>query len=168
MRYRRLKIPGATYFFTVVVHERRPIFHDAVAAGVWLAAIAEVQRKRPFDLTAFVILPDHGHFIWTLPDGDSDFSTRWMLIKSSTRRRLMKLHLVSGQVWQHRFWEHCIRDDRDFDAHLDYVHFNPAKHGYVDDPMDWLLSSIKRYHGSGDGKLDWMRVEKLALSVGAE
>jgi len=129
--YRRLRIPGGCYFFTVNLAERRT---DLLVRHIdtLREALREVRRGRPFRIDAFVVLPDHLHGIWTLPEGDDDFATRWMLIKAGFSR-----HLPAGErrsasrrrrdergIWQRRYWEHAIRDDRDFAAHIDYVHFN--------------------------------------------
>lgn len=110
-----------------------------------------VRQSRLFTIDAWVVLPDHLHCVWTLPEGDEDFSTRWRLIKSIFARsmpigeRQSAARLRSGErgIWQRRFWEHAIRDDADFAAHVDYVHFNPVKHGYVQEAAEWPHSTFK-------------------------
>jgi putative transposase len=150
--YRRLYAPGGTYAFTVNLQER----------GSWLlvdriaelrSAFKYVKARRPFETVAICVLPDHLHCLWTLPEGDHDFSTRWRLIKSAFCRALPTSDDPSPRrrggrergVWQRRYWEHLIRDERDFDAHLGYIHGNPVRHGYVLNPDDWPYSTWRRY-----------------------
>ncbi len=112
-----------------------------------------MQLAHPFVIDAMVVMPDHLHCLWTLPENDGDFSTRWGLIKAGFSRQLAATERVSisrkskGErgVWQRRFWEHLIRDELDFERHVDYIHYNPVKHGYVTRPVDWQFSSIHRY-----------------------
>lgn len=114
-------------------------------------AVRVTCRTHPFTIDACVVLPDHLHSVWTLPEGDDDFSTRWRLIKSIFTRSLpvgerrSKARVRGGErgIWQRRFWEHTIRDDEDFAAHVDYVHFNPVKHGYVREVTAWPHSTFK-------------------------
>jgi len=152
MRYRRAKLPGATYFFTVNLAERKSrLLVDYV--GLLKDSIRYVKSNHPFEIDAMVIMPDHLHAIWTLPEGDNDFSTRWGLIKAGFSRRISKGERLSlsrqskGErgIWQRRFWEHLIRDDDDFERHVDYIQYNPVKHGFVNRPVDWPFSSIHRY-----------------------
>jgi putative transposase len=150
--YRRLRIPGGCYFFTGNLEDRRS---DLLVRHVdaLREAVRTVRKARPFRIDAFVVLPDHLHAVWTLPDGDDDFPTRWRLIKKA-----FSWHLPAGEacsvsrirrgergIWQRRYWEHAIRDDRDFAAHVDYVHVNPVKHGLATTPADWPYSSVHRY-----------------------
>ncbi len=151
MKYRRMRVPGGTYFFTVVTAGRKPIlaYPDSIAA--LMGHTENVRVHHPFDIDAYVILPDHLHAIWTLPEGDSNFSTRWMLIKSAFARSFGK-----GQpVWQNRFWEHLIHSDEDFSNHIEYIHYNPVKHGFVAAPRDWPHSSFHGFVASGDYESDW-------------
>ena len=126
--YRRLTIRGGTYFFTVVAYRRQPLFIDDARVELLRHAFRELKAKRPFDVVA-VILPNHLHCLWNLPEGDADFSTRWQIIKISFSRRLAVKIRKDGSktVWQPRFYEHCIRDERDFHNHLDYIYYNPVK-----------------------------------------
>jgi putative transposase len=128
MRYRRVSVPGASYFFTVVTHERRHIFAEAQAVRLLYAAIGRVREKRPFAIEAQVILPDHLHAIWTLPDDDCDYPTRWRQIKEAFTRGYASSRPLPARdeaqrargeqtVWQRRYWEHLIRNDDDFSAH---------------------------------------------------
>ena len=147
--YRRNLVAGGTYFFTLNLADRRfPLLTDNI--GLLRAAFRYTRHRHPFTIDAIVILPDHLHSLWTLPAGDSDFSTRWRLIKTTFSRGLRPGERVSASrsrkcergVWQRRFWEHTIRDSSDFARHVDYIHFNPVKHGYVKRVQDWPFSSF--------------------------
>ncbi|MEZ4700713.1 MAG: transposase [Rhodothermales bacterium] len=164
MEYRRAYVPGGTYFFTVVTQHRRPILVGTHPHAL-LRAFAHVQAKHPFRENAFVILPDHIHTLWTLPPGDADFSTRWRLIKTYFTRHAVqrerppispsrRAKRIQG-FWQHRFWEHVIRDETDFERHLDYIHYNPVKHGLVSRAGDWPHSSFHAYVQRGLYDADW-------------
>ncbi len=166
MRYRRVRIEGATYFFTVVTEGRRPLFADPDHIALLDEAIAKIRVRHPFDLVAQVILPDHLHAIWALPDGDANFSTRWRLIKEAFTREFLKRRAApevnaarrnKGEqaVWQRRFWEHLIRDERDFAAHLDYIHLNPVHHGLVSAARDWLYSTFQEWVERGAYEPTW-------------
>jgi putative transposase len=117
------------------------------------SATAHVKAEHPFHIDAVVILPDHLHTIWTLPEGDCDYPVRWALIKASFSRRISSgeqrnaNRVSKGErgIWQRRYWEHVIRDERDYERHVDYIHYNPVKHGYVYRASDWPYSSIHRY-----------------------
>ena len=121
--------------------------------------------KHPFEIDAFVLLPDHLHCIWTLPAGDRDFSTRWRLIKGNFSRRCDALYKCGPNasrskkneqtLWQRRFWEHLIRDEGDYLRHVEYIHYNPVKHGLVKVPKDWSHSSFRRYVENGLVDLNW-------------
>lgn len=149
--YRRLYVSGGTYFFTVTLADRRSrLLVDRIDAlrEAWRFAC----RRAPFKTIAYVVLPDHLHCLWRLPDGDRDFSTRWKMLKARFSRAVDPAHDAAVKrrqgergVWQRRFWEHLVRDDRDFEAHLAYIHGNPVKHGYVTDRADWPWSSWRRY-----------------------
>jgi putative transposase len=156
---------GSTYFFTLVSFHRRPILcHESIRRSL-RRAINDVRVNYPFAIDAWVLLPDHLHCIWTLPDGDHDFSTRWSLIKRSVSRFAAELALPEkanhararreSTIWQRRFWEHLIRDARDFERHLDYIHYNPVKHGHAIRASAWPYSSIHRYVKSGLYSIDW-------------
>jgi putative transposase len=165
MQYRRAFIPGGTYFFTVVTLDRKPIFLDASAIGVLRKSFRAVQTKRPFQMDAIVLLPEHLHCLWTLPPGDSDYSTRWRLIKTWFTRHCHRgpmpnpdesqLRRGEQRIWQTRFWEHLIRDDRDFRHHIDYIHFNPVKHDLVTTVSEWPHSSFHRYVREGVLPENW-------------
>ena len=148
-QYRRAHTPGATYFFTLVSYRRQNIILDQPIRQALRKAIISARTKRPFTIDAWVLLPDHLHCIWTLPPGDSDFSTRWAIIKrkvslacGSTYKHKewinesKKKHREST-LWQRRFWEHQIRDDADFSKNVDYIHYNPVKHHLCQRVVDW-------------------------------
>lgn len=161
-RYIRSRTPGGTFFFTVAILERRrTLLTDHIHA--LRAAFTSVQRKQPFTVEAVVVLPDHLHCIWTLPEGDPDFSLRWQAIKSNFSRSLPKgeyrsvRRMAKGErgIWQRRFWEHTIRDEPDLSRHTDYIHYNPVKHGYVRQAVDWPFSTFRRYVQRGTYPHDW-------------
>jgi putative transposase len=167
MPYYRRTRTGTCFFFTVVSYDRRPIFCTGTVRQSLRIAIENVRATRPFSIDAWVLLPDHLHCIWTLPEGDRDFSTRWSLIKRSVSRFSADVTLDPASrsassrkhrestVWQRRFWEHQIRDERDFERHADYIHFNPVKHGHVERVADWPYSTFHRYVRRGLYALDW-------------
>ncbi len=171
--YRRNRVPGGTYFFTVNLLDRRSdllVRHiDALRQAVQL-----VRAKRPFHVDAWVVLPDHMHCIWTLPTDDADFSGRWKLIKTSFSKSLPPVEPLSrtrvrrGErgIWQRRFWEHTIRDDRDYATHMDYVHFNPIKHGYAGSVDAWPYSSFRRCVERGLYPQNWLGEDVTIPSAG--
>ena len=149
--YRRNRIEGGTYFFTVNLHDRRS---DLLVAKVdaLREAVRATRTRYPFHIDAWVVLPDHMHCLWTLPPRDFDFPVRWQMIKTSfsrsvSGRECRRASLVRKReagIWQRRYWEHTIRDDRDYAVHMDYIHFNPVKHGVAAHPSDWPFSSFGR------------------------
>ena len=159
--YRRLKIKGGLYFFTVVTYQRQPIFNNETARVCLRQVWTDVRQRWPFDIIALCLLPDHLHCIWQLPKEDDKFSIRWSLIK---RRFVQEYRRTGGcglrpgvsgvgrnesGVWQRRFWEHNIKDRSDLQRHIDYIHLNPIKHGLVEKAEDWPWSTYKRYLSSG-------------------
>ena len=160
--YRRLYVPGGTYFFTLVNYQRQNLFAEAFRVEQLRQSLRVVKKKRPFVMIAAVVLPNHVHCIWRLPEGDADFSTRWQMIKTDFSRHVpAKTRNDSAKtVWQPRFYDHLIRDDEDedFRRHLDYIHFNPVKHGYVTTPSEWPYSSFKRFLTVGWYAHDWGNV----------
>ncbi|MEW5757287.1 MAG: transposase [Pseudomonadota bacterium] len=165
--YRRARTAGACYFFTVVTYRRQPILCDDAVRHALRDAIMRVRDTRPFTIDAWVLLPDHLHCIWTLPPGDADFSTRWNMIKrrvsvicSAGYKRTewlsaSKRNHRESTLWQRRFWEHQIRDETDFMRHVDYVHYNPVKHGLCRLAADWPHSTFHRYAARGIYPGDW-------------
>jgi putative transposase len=161
VQYRRNFVPGGTYFFTVALANRESsaLVHHVDALRT---AFRVARRERPFAIDAIVILPDHLHAIWTLPSGDADFSGRWKRIKARFTHQLVSAGTAvvrqrNGEfgLWQRRFWEHTIRNDVDFERHVDYVHFNPVKHGHVSQIRDWPYSSFHLYARRGLLPSDW-------------
>ncbi|MCC2971160.1 transposase [Massilia sp. IC2-476] len=163
-RYRRATT-GTSYFFTVVSYKRRPILCDQLVRVALRSAIERVRVRLPFEIDAMVLMPDHLHCIWTLPDGDTNFSTRWSQIKHAVSyacRDAYELSLSTSRrqkreapIWQRRFWEHRIRDEIDMERHVDYIHFNPVKHGLVGAVSEWPYSTFARYVRDGIYAVDW-------------
>jgi putative transposase len=159
--YRRNLVPGGTFFFTVVLEDRRScLLIENI--GSLRHAFRVTRAERPFKVDAIVILPDHLHAVMTLPDGDSDFSGRWRRVKSLFSRQVVVEGVPVRQnrrgeyaLWQRRFWEHTIRDETDFARHIDYIHFNPVKHSLVTRVSDWPHSSFHRYVRGGLLPEDW-------------
>ena len=164
-RYIRAAVPGATYFFTVALQDRRSTWlTDQI--GLLRDALSLTKSKHPFRIDAMVVLPEHLHALWTLPDDDADFSLRWLLIKRRFTRQLLCRGLLDAgasrrrgdaerSLWQRRFWEHQVRDDADFERHVDYIHYNPVKHGLAARAGDWPHSSFHRYVRQGLREADW-------------
>ncbi|MTI51749.1 MAG: transposase [Alcanivorax sp.] len=154
MHYRRARVPGGCFFFTVVTAGRRPLFNDGDNVALLRWAFQAVQRRHPFQIEAIVVLPDHLHTVWTLPNGDADFPRRWRLIKSAFTRHLAAPD-PNPSPWQRRYWEHVIRDHGDYQRHINYIHYNPVKHGLVKRPVDWPWSSFHRYVSRGVLDREW-------------
>jgi putative transposase len=136
-------------------------------------AFKSVRLTHPFTLDAMVVLPDHLHCIWTLPQGDTDFSTRWRLIKTWFTKHLpstLQTANTRGEraVWQHRYWEHMLRDETDFERHVEYIHYNPVKHGLATAAIDWPYSSFQRYVKAGLYPSDWGRGGITLDGIGRE
>lgn len=162
MRYRRSDVEGGTWFFTVNLADR-----SADTLVRYIEDLREVMYKvkaaHPFSLLAMVVLPEHLHAIWRLPLGDADYPLRWALIKAGFSRRLAKGETLSPSraakrergIWQRRYWEHQIRDEMDLARHVDYIHFNPVKHGWVSRAVDWPHSTLHGYVERGMMSGDW-------------
>ncbi|HSW02376.1 MAG TPA: transposase [Sedimentisphaerales bacterium] len=159
--------PGGTFFFTVVTAERRRLFSDETARTYLRTAIRTVQAERPFEMVAIVLLPDHIHCIWTLPEDDADFPARWSCIKRHFTKQWIADHnetIISPArhqhrehgVWQKRFWEHRIRDETDLIHHVNYIHYNPLKHSLASCPHAWPWSSFHRWVKEGYYREDWL------------
>ncbi len=167
MEYRRTKIFGGTYFFTVVTYGRNKIFADRENITTLRDGFQHVMKNHPFSINAIVVLHDHLHTILTLPEGDHDFSTRWRLIKTYFSRKYRYDPTLSTPasrakkkeiaVWQRRFWEHAIRNDEDYKRHVEYIHYNPVKHGLVTAPKKWIHSSFHKYVREGKYDTDWCK-----------
>jgi putative transposase len=171
--YRRAFIPGGSWFFTVNLFDRRSrllVEHiDALRE-----AVRETRQRFPFHIDAMVVLPDHMHAVWTLPEGDCDFPVRWRLIKVRFSKSVPKGEALSGArrargergIWQRRYWEHLIRDERDYLHHIDYCWFNPVKHGLVANVEDWPFSSFHRDHRDRPRPGDASAFEKALAEYG--
>ena len=161
--YRRAKVAGATYFFTVNCARRQDNHLLVNCIDLLGHTFRKIKNAHPFEIDAIVVLPDHLHCIWTLPEGDSDYKTRWALIKAGFSRGIppgesrSRSRVKRGErgIWQRRYWEHLIRDDRDFRHHVDYIHWNPVKHGWVSRVRDWPHSSFHGYVRRGIVPVDW-------------
>ena len=160
--YRRNRVPGGTYFFTVNLLDRNSrLLVEEI--DILRGAVRTVHTRAPFHIDAWVVLPDHLHCIWTLPPDDNDYSGRWRVVKSlfaaamphTERRSAVRISKGERGIWQRRFWEHTIRDDRDYAVHIDYVHFNPVKHGLVAHVAEWPYSSFHRCVARGLYPADW-------------
>lgn len=165
--YRRAYVRGGVFFFTLVSAKRRPILTTPTSRAILRSALAECRQRWPFETVAMVLLPDHLHAIWRLPAGDNDFSKRWSLIKrrfsqewtagGGTSLRVsvsQRAHRRVG-VWQRRFWEHLIRDEDDLIRHVEYIHYNPVKHGVSACPHAWPYSTFDRYVKAGTYRVGW-------------
>lgn len=160
--YLRNRVPGGTYFFTVNLLDRQSgllVKHiDSLRA-----AVRQTKRLHPFHIDAWVVLPDHLHCVWTLPENDADYSRRWQAIKKAFSKSIppteprTKVQTKRNErgIWQRRFWEHTITDDRDYAAHIDYIHFNPVKHGWAQTVKDWPYSTFHQWVEKGIYPLDW-------------
>jgi len=160
--YRRSYVPGGSYFFTVNLTDRRlRLLTEHV--GALRGAFRETRARHPFSIAAIVVLPDHLHTIWVLPEGDADYAMRWRLIKATFSRALPSGEYISASraeraergIWQRRYWEHTIRNETDFARHVDYIHFNPVQHGHVTRVRDWPYSSFHRMMRLGILADDW-------------
>lgn len=149
--YRRFYRNGGSYFFTVVTYNRCHLFRSPENIQMLRESFNKIMERRPFHIDAIVVLPDHIHCIWTLPVNDSDFSTRWRLIKRNFSSRMLSPLTKNGEkkIWQRRFWEHLIRNENDLHRHMDYIHYNPVKHKYVNQPENWEYSSYNRLFSRG-------------------
>ena len=166
-RYRRSLATGASFFFTVNAYRRRSVLTHPDVRAALRADIADVRQALPFRIDAWVLLPDHLRAIWTLPENDALYGKRWGLIKAHVSRCCADL--VNGGIdrgasrvrrreaglWQRRFWEHQIRDEFDFECHVNYIHYNPVKHGLAARAADWPYSTFHRYVKRGILPADW-------------
>lgn len=165
--YRRNYVPGGTYFFTVATAGRRPILTTELARRSLRAAIHKVRDRFPFNQIAIVLLPDHLYCVWSLPENDANFSTRWRRVKEEFTREFLS---QGGQeafvsqsrhskgergIWQRRFWEHTIRDEDDLSRCVDYCHWYPCKHRLVSRVKDWQWSTFHQFVRDGDYEENW-------------
>jgi putative transposase len=167
--YRRNYVPGGTYFFTLVTYRRSKTLTSELGRKCFREAIAAIQGKWPFEIVAIVLLPDHLHTVWTLPSEDDRYSLRWRRIKEEFTRAFLsgggrelpqsasRVRQGYRGVWQKRFWEHTCDDEDDLKRCVDYVHWNPKKHGLVNNVVDWPWSSFHRFVKLGEYTADWGR-----------
>jgi putative transposase len=168
--YLRAWIPGGTYFFTVNLAERNQNSLLVDRIDLLRRAFREVKASHPFELQAVVVLPEHLHCIWRLPAGDERFDQRWRLIKTAFSRSLIADERVSANrqrrgergIWQRRYWEHVILDEQDWRRHVDYIHYNPVKHGHVQQVCDWPHSSFHRFVKGSLYPHDWTASDLIA------
>jgi putative transposase len=161
--YRRNRVPGGTFFFTVTLLDRDSnllVRHIDLLRG----AVRRAHQRAPFHIDAWVVLPEHMHCLWTLPEGDCNYPGRWYAIKAVFSKSLPNIEHRSAAmirrgergIWQRRYWEHTVRDERDYAAHMDYIHFNPVKHGLAEKPADWPFSSFRRCVAAGLYPAGWL------------
>jgi putative transposase len=165
VRYRRSRQWGGTFFFTLVTYHRHKLLSHPGKVELLRNSFRSVTAAHPFTIDAIVVLPDHLHCIWRLPDGDADYPMRWRLVKSAFSRGYGKegestttasrSNRGERAIWQRRYWEHTIRDEQDFVQHVEYIHYNPVKHGLVVAPRDWPHSSFMRYVRDGVYDIAW-------------
>jgi putative transposase len=165
--YRRWYVPGGTYFFTLVTYGRRRWLTEERWRKELRAAVDKERRKRPFEVVAWVLLPDHLHTVWTLPAGDDRYSLRWQKIKEEFSKQFLEQGGQEGvrsrsrrrhrerAIWQRRFWEHTVEDEADLEWCVDYLHWNPVKHGLVSRVCDWPWSTFHRFVAAGHYAIDW-------------
>ena len=167
VNYRRSQCPGGTFAFTFTLKDRGS---DLLVQhfSLFKAAYCQVQKRWPFETIAAVVLPDHVHVVWTLPENDGDYSLRIRLIKQAFTKALIKagvefrrLKKEERACWQRRFWEHKVRDENDLQHQVDYIHINPVKHGLVLQVKDWPYSSFHRYVREGKLPMDWAGVSRV-------
>ncbi len=175
--YRRSWVQGGTFFFTLVTYNRNPIFSSNTNFQLFLKTWNDVQSLHPFESIAACVLPDHIHAIWKLPEDDADYPMRWKEIKrlfTQEYNRNNQKGMVRSQsqqiqgeatIWHRRYWEHTIRDQDDLNAHIDYVHINPLKHGLVNMVKEWPWSSFHRYVRMGIYPSDWGGKPDIKLKV---
>jgi putative transposase len=165
--WRRAHVPGGTFFFTLVSADRAPILTTPLGRSLLREVTIECRRQWPFDIVAVALMPDHLHTIWRLPEGDTEYARRWGWLKKEFAKRWLaaggserpvspsrQLNRRRG-VLQRRFWEHVIRDELDLERLLDYIHYNPVKHGLVGRAIDWPWSSFHRFVREGRYPSDW-------------
>jgi putative transposase len=161
--YIRNRVPGGLYFFTVNLARRAENMLLIEHIDHLRNAYQLTCRERPFETVAAVVLPEHLHVIWRLPEGDDDYSTRWRLLKGRfshaiaphETRHQSRLRKGERGIWQRRYWEHTIRDEVDLHAHIDYIHHNPVKHGWCKAPTEWEFSTLHRHIDQGRLPADW-------------
>ncbi len=161
-KYIRSQLAGATYFFTLTLAQRQTQFlTDNI--HLFRQAYQRTNALHPFTTVAICVLPDHLHAIWQMPVDEGDFALRWRMIKSNFSRNFganqqrsnSKIKHREKGIWQRRYWEHQIRDEIDLQRHVDYIHYNPLKHGYVKQVKDWPYSTFHKYVVQGVYTENW-------------
>jgi putative transposase len=158
-----VRINGGTYFFTVTLLERKGNDLLTQHIDVLRRVVAQVKKQYPFKIHAWVVLPDHLHCLLELPEGDCNYALRWRLIKTLFSRAIpvdefrskVRLNRRERGIWQRRFWEHVIRDHRDFVNHMNYIHYNPVKHSLVTQVADWPYSTFHQHVQQGFYTHEW-------------
>jgi len=165
--YRRAYVPGGTFFITLVTYNRQTLFSDPKNVSLLRTAVATTKSEKPFEILGAVVVPDHIHLLWTLPPNDTAYSQRVgrlkvLFTKSLDPKRSLPQNISSSRrkhresdVWQRRFWEHTIIDEEDLERHLDYIHYNPVKHGLISCPHLWSYSSFSAWVRKGVYPVDW-------------
>ncbi len=179
--YRRIKQEGGIYFFTLVTYKRQRLFDSSNVRTLLLTTIEDVKDYHPFEMIAYCVLPDHIHLIWQMPENDADYSMRIRLIKRRFSKRFIPLFGERVErsesqikrrevpIWQRRFWEHLINDEDDLERHIEYIHFNPVKHGLVQQAANWDCSSFNEFVEKGIYDRNWgegYKVEERNYSFG--
>jgi len=159
---------GKTWFFTVVTHRRVNLLTTDAARAVLRQAISGCKKIYPFGIEAWVLLPEHLHCIWDLPESDLNYSRRWAIIKREFTQGLTTNNYRRPPYWQKRFWAHLITDEKDFENHMNYIHYNPVKHGLVEKPRDWPWTSLHRLMEMGKYPAEWGEYVKIPEGIGQE
>jgi putative transposase len=165
--YRRF-YTGNIWFFTVVAYRRLSFLNTDNARQFLRQAIIECKKKYPFNIEAWVLLPDHLHCIWELPDNDLNYSRRWAIIKRKFTQGFKLMDYNRPPYWQARFWAHLIIDEKDLKNHLNYIHYNPVKHGFVENPKDWPWTSLHRLMEEGKYPANWGESVDIPEEIGQE
>ena len=173
MQYRRTQIKGGYYFFTVNLADRKS---DLLVRKIddLRAVLTDVKKGHPFSIVSMVVMPEHLHAIWRLPENDDNYPQRWSLIKAGFSRRQNSGESIQKSrrskrergIWQRRYWEHFIRDEKDLQKHIDYIHYNPVKHGWVEQAAEWPYSTLPRYIERGILPPDWGGTESADRGFG--
>ena len=150
MNFRRYYVPNAQIFITQVVHNRAPIFHHLIYLNLLRKTMRVAKKRHPFKMIAYVFLPDHFHLL-IQPSGASNFSQIMHSCKRNFTLNYKRHKGINGSLkfWQKRFFDHIIRDEQDFKNHVEYIHHNPIKHGYVQHPEEWPHSSYHEWQKRG-------------------
>jgi putative transposase len=157
--YHRYYLPNHPVFITCVTHDREKLFSAGDNIDLLWQIVHQTKERIPFNLAAYVILPDHFHWLLELPEEQPNFSTVIRQIKWKFTIEYRKFRDVAPgfSPWQKRFWDHVIRDETDLETHVDYIHWNPLRHGLVNAPEDWGHSSFRKWVKEGYYEGEWGR-----------